>query len=114
MRGGCAFGSRHPSTSSVDLVSGERVMAVENWPRIAERIAREHGGEPFTGDKPKEKWGFRLVASGVATRGREIELGKFVFTANPGWGFRDEVLAALEAEDGPSELTITSVRWSSA
>jgi hypothetical protein len=80
-------------------------MAVENRPKLAERVAREHGGEPFTGDRPADRWGYRLVAAGVAARGKPVELGRFAFPFNPGWASSDAVAAAITLEDGMTELT---------
>lgn len=79
-------------------------MPVENWPKIAERIAREYGGEPFAGPRPADKWGYRLVAGGVATRGRDVELGSFAFPSDPGMTFAADVVEAIAGEDGDAEV----------
>src|SRR5262249_31046222 len=104
--GGRASGSRHPGTRPRFGHSRARgiAMAVENWPKIAERIALQHGGKPFTRKIPGDKWCYRVVAWDAATtRDVSIELGDFAFPTRPGLSFSRDVMAAITAHDGRTE-----------
>jgi hypothetical protein len=79
-------------------------MAVENWPTIAATVARLRGGRVVTGEGLPEEWVYSLVAVGAASRGKEIDLGRFAFPDDQRFEFADAVYARLQT-DGMTAVT---------